>query len=408
MITPYDLYLDHAATSLPRSQQAVKVATQAMALGNAQRGFHPQATTASQTITRARQSLGKLVGVSDRTHQVCFLPSATAALNQAILGLRPRPRRIAIDPLAHNATYRPLQALTQQQGIPHWILPHDSHGSLDIPDIQRQWQADTDLVILTHASNVTGLVQPVAAVMQAIQNNPEADTPKQGTQKQSTNLSTPRFLIDAAQTAGVIDIKDLAPADMIAFGAHKGLRSLPGVGTLIVANDITLEPLIYGGTGSESAAVNMPKSLPTRLEAGTLNLPAIAAMAASAEAYLNQPSTTSTPTPHAITPHQSSVSSQSLRHAITTGGGRILPIGPHPAVPVASFTLPNLPVWEAADRLERCFSLQLRAGLHCAPLAHQTLNTFPEGTLRLSAGATTTPQDMLYLTQALRSICQPS
>ena len=369
MTTP--IYLDHAATALPRSPHAIAAATNAMNWGNAQRGIHAQAATASHHLNKARQHIARMVGV-EQSHTVCFLCSATAALNQVLLGAKPR--CVAIDPLAHNATYRPLMALAAQRGVHYWVLPHDPKGKIDLAQVKQQWVSGTDWLVLTHGSNVTGLIQPIEIVTLAQQ------------------LGA-RVLVDASQTAGVIDLADLACADGIAFGAHKGLRGLPGIGALIVNNNLpSLDPLIYGGTGGAAATAAMPSELPTRLEAGTLNFPGIAAFAAAAEDWLVNPA----PWP---------ISAADLTNAITAGGGVPLASDPQQSLPVVSFILPQAPVWESADILERCFGIQLRAGLHCAPLAHRTLGSFPEGALRVSSGSTTTVDDLVVLTQAIRTVC---
>lgn len=365
-------YFDHAATGLPRAAAAIVAATNAMDVGSAQRGFHQSAMAANKIIAGARRATASLIGVTPQTHAVCFLPSTTAALNQVILGMRPRPRRIAIDPLAHNATYRPVMALAQQQGIPHWILPHTPQGLINLGQLATAWQSDTDLVVLTHGSNVTGLVQPVDAIISMVQ--------KAGA----------KVLVDAAQTVGVINTQSLAVADAVAFGGHKGLRALPGLGVLVVNRTMALEPMIYGGTGGEAAADTMPLELPQRLEAGTPNLPAIAAISTQATVALAKPM----------------VAVNELREAVAAGDGQVVGIAKAPALPIVSFTLPGIEPSEAADMLERCYDIQLRSGLHCAPLAHRTLGTFPNGTLRVSTGNTTTAADLDQLTQALRGICQ--
>ena len=365
------IYLDHAATALPRSPQAIAAATNALNLGNAQRGVYAPAALASQLLSKARHHIGRMVGVEE-SHTVCFLASATAALNQVLLGAKPR--CVALDPLAHNAAYRPIMALANQRDTHYWVLPHHPTGKIDLAQVKQQWISGTDWLVLTHGSNVTGLIQPIEVV-------------------EAAQRLGARVLVDACQTAGAIDLTGLACADAIAFGAHKSLRGLPGVGALIINNNLPpLEPLIYGGTGGLATTAAMPLELPTRLEAGTLNLPGIAAFAAAAETWLTHP-------------HSGSISAADLSTAVMAGGGVPLPSDPQQSLPVVSFVLPQTSVWESADMLERCFDIQLRAGLHCAPLAHRTLGSFPEGALRVSSGATTTTADLVALTQAIRTVC---
>lgn len=371
----FDIYLDHAATSIPRSQVAIDAANIAMNLGNANRGLHSSANTASKIIINARESIAKLVGASLYSHTVSFTANTTTALNQAILGLRPKPRCIGIDPLSHNATYRPVVSLSRNHQTQHWTLPHDSTGKIDIEQLSKTWVNDTDVVIITHASNVNGIIQPVAPIIELAHSRGAV------------------VIVDAAQTIGLINTIELAEADLIAFGAHKGLRGLPGVGALVCSVDITLEPLIYGGTGTDSISVLMPARQPARIEAGTMNLPAIAAFGAVADDFL---------TNH----YNYQVSAADLVEAVKSGGGIVLPTECSNVLPVVSFTLPSIPTWEATDILDRCFNIQLRAGLHCAPIAHNTLGTFSTGALRVSSGYTTTSSDLLSLSEAIHSTCK--
>ena len=373
------IYLDHAATSIPRCEAAITAASSAVNLGNAGRGMYDSATAASKIIAKARFAIAEgggfriasLVGTTNR-HTVCFLANTTAALNQAILGIRPIPRSVAIDPLAHNATYRPLELLCRNQGTQSWILPHESTGKVDVEKLKNSWVKNTDVVIITHASNVNGTIQPVEEIIEI-----------------AHELGA-IVIVDAAQTVGVIDISTLAAADLIAFSAHKGLRGLPGVAALLVSAGIELEPLIYGGTGGNSASEFMPDELPERLEAGTANLSAIASFLASCENYINSK-------------HNYQIISFDLASAIESAGGKLLPRDNFNSVPVVSFTLPEIPLWEAADILEQSCGLQLRAGLHCATIAHRTLSSFPEGALRISAGYMTRPEDLNYIFQSINS-----
>ena len=159
---------------------------------------------------------------------------------------------------------------------------------------------------------------------------------------------------------------------------------------MLVAADIQLEPLIYGGTGGNSADEFMPDELPQRLEAGTANLSGIASFMSSCESYINNK-------------YNYQITSDDLASTIESAGGKLLLRDNFNSVPVVSFTLPEIPLWEAADILEQSFGLQLRAGLHCAPIAHQTLSSFPEGALRISAGYMTAPEDLGYIFRSINS-----
>jgi selenocysteine lyase/cysteine desulfurase len=357
------IYLDHAATSLPRRPEAIAAAAAAAAWANAGRGLSSASVRAREEVERARASVRALVGWGT----VCFLGGATHALNQAIGGLRPAPRRVALGPLVHNAARRPALAL----GAPVWTLPHDGRGGLDLAALPKAWQAGTELVVVTHGSNVTGRLQPVAELA--------AFASGQGA----------TVVVDAAQTAGLLAPLELGPAHAVAFGAHKGLAALPGVGALVVREGTQLDPLLLGGTGAESEPAQMPATLPDRVEAGTLNLPGIAAMGAAAQAALREP-------------WDWSAAADALYDALERAG--VTPVD-RGQLPVASFRLPGVSAVQAEELLDRAFDVTTCAGLHCAPAAHLALGTLASGgTLRASAGRDTTGDELARFERALKDI----
>ena len=357
-------YLDHAATSIPRRRIATDAAVEAFHLGNPLRGHHRTQAKAVVALSEARDAVQTIVG----TAEVCFLPSATAALNQAIAGVRVRGQPagiIALCPLAHNATRRPTLRCANHV----WTLPCDGQGRIDLHAVQRDWVDQTELVVVTHGSNVNGVVQPVAELT--------AIAHRRGA----------LVIVDSAQTVGLDATLSLGEADLIIFGAHKGLRALPGVGVLAVRSDVNLEPLIVGGTGNQATAPVAPNELPERLEAGTLNMPAIVAMAASIRAGASW---------------SWSDASQQLKALLQQSGARDVYAG---ELPVASFTSAALEPLAMEQCLSEAFGMTVRAGLHCAPQAHRTLGTLSVGgTVRVSIGSTTTQNDLDALRDALRQI----
>ena len=357
-------YLDHAATSLPRWPKAIAAASEAADLGSPGRGMHALQAKSSAAVEATRAAIAESVFQGT----VCFTSGATHGLNQAIAGLRPRPRRIAIGPMLHNAARRPV-AHTK---CPIWPLPADINGRIDVMRARKQWPSDVDLVVLSHGSNVTGLLQPVAELAELARAN------------------RVHVVVDAAQTAGIIQPLDLGPVDAVAFSAHKGFRALPGCGALIVAADFELTPLMQGGTGFDATAHEMPSSLPARLEPGTLNLPGIAALGAAVICGSQSP-------------WNWQQTAQALREAVHAAGVPLVGSG---ELPVVSFTLPGLSPTAIEEMLDRSWGITVRAGLHCASEAHRTLDTHHRGTVRCSAGATTTSHDLNELTRALRQLKQ--
>lgn len=369
------LYLNHAATSLPRCAEALQAARLAANLPTPGRGCGALAERAAELLEAARQDVAALVqgDARRRRHHVCFVASTTMALNQAILGRRPVPRGIALDPLGHNAVVRPVARLCARHGARRWILPADEAGRVVVEQLERAWLPETDLVVLTHGSNVNGVVQPVDEI---------------------TALAHRRgatVVVDAAETAGALPLASAAGADLIAFAAHKKLRGLPGVAALLVAPGIELEPLVAGGTGAESIPEAMPVELPARVEAGTLNLPGIAAFGAAARRHVTAP-------PRATLDHAD------LTAAVIAGGARPLPSSGPARLPIVSFVVEGIASDELADTLARGFGIELRAGLHCAPAAHRTLGTLDGGAVRVSTGEVTTAADLARFSRALTRV----
>lgn len=348
------IYLDHASTSLPKREEAVHAASLAVSLPSPGRGRHRWEQEAARCVESAREAV--LALGSFRDHVACFTSGATHALNQAILGAAPR--RVALGPLVHNAVSRPVSAAR----IDAWTLPGDAMGRIDVEDAERSWVEGTDWVIVTHGSNVNGVVQSVDAIIDL------------------AHRKGARVILDAAQTAGVLP---LPAADMVAFGAHKGLGALPGVGALVVLGDLVLEPIVRGGVGFDSAHDDVPDELPGRLESGTPNLPAIAALGAAArvdDAW------------------DWREARAMLVDALADWDVRC------GELPIASIVPRTRTPLELEEGLDRAYDIAVRAGLHCAPSAHASMGTSTAGTLRVSLGRTTQPMDVELLVDALRAL----
>lgn len=358
------IYLDHAATSLPRRATAIAAAVAATGLASPGRGLHSAQLEALRVVDDARRAVRGLVGYG----VVCFTSGATHSLNQAITGIRPRPRAVAIDPLAHNAVRRAANALK----VPIWVLPHDGFGRVVPGRVEREWR-DVDLVVLGHGSNVTGAIQPVADIVEI------------------ARARGARSVVDAAQTVGLASL-EIGEPDLLAFSAHKGLAALPGTGVLVVGPNVDLDPILVGGTGFDSTDPEMPADLPARLEPGTPNLIGIAALGAAAADASQTRDTTEI--------------AALLRECIERAGGSILGAkGRLPNdLPVCSFLMGSINPREMEEILDRSFGVITRAGLHCAPLAHELLGTAAMGAVRASAGPYTVDDDLHALGEALTAI----
>lgn len=352
------VWFDHAATSLPRRPEAIDALNASAHKATPGRGLHGASRAGRDHVEAARTSLLRATGLKG---VVCLLPGTTAALGQAILGLTPAPRAIALGPMAHNALRRPAHQACERI----WTLPHDEHGHVDVAAAAAEWPADIDLVCIEHASNVTGLVQPVADIVTV------------------AHRRGAKVVVDAAQTAGVLPAPEMGDADLVAFGAHKAFAALPGVGALVVRDpSLSLTPRAPGGTGFDARAETMPAALPDRLEAGTLPLALIDAWRAAAEA-----------------PHTDRLERGALVDVLLGAGVDVVGEG---TLGVVSGRVSGSAPQEVEQMLDEVFGIGVRAGLHCAPAAHAVLGTLDEGGLvRFSMGWSTTAAELDELGSAL-------
>lgn len=379
----HTVYLDNAATSFPKPPAVgARMREYVDEVGaSVSRGSYEAAQQAELVTLRLRQRLCALFGFADPSH-VILTPGNTWGLNMLLLGaLRPGDH-VLVSAMEHNAVMRPLTQLAKR-GVAFDRIPCDAEGRLQTGRIEAMLRPNTRLVLLAHASNVSGTVQDAAAVGEicAARGIP--------------------FALDAAQTAGHIPL-DFAALRLSALSvpAHKGLMGPQGMGALLLRPDFakTLEPIVSGGTGSVSDSEDIPLYLPDRFEPGTPNLPGIYGWEAALE-YLEGV------TVEAVAAHDRALSARLL------GGLRDVPgvslIGPDTTegrVGVFSLDFPGKDNAEIAARLEEEFGILTRCGLHCAPNAHRTLGTFPRGTVRLSLGWFNTEADIDRALQAVKAL----
>ena len=379
----HTVYLDNAATSFPKPPTVgARMREYVDEVGaSVNRGSYEAAQQAELVTLRLRQRLCALFGFADPSH-VILTPGNTWGLNMLLLGaLRPGDH-VLVSAMEHNAVMRPLTQLAKR-GVAFDRIPCDAEGRLQTGRIEAMLRPNTRLVLLAHASNVSGTVQDAAVVGEicAARGIP--------------------FALDAAQTAGHIPL-DFAALHLSALSvpAHKGLMGPQGMGALLLRPDFakTLEPLVSGGTGSVSDSEDIPLYLPDRFEPGTPNLPGIYGWEAALE-YLEDV------TVEAVAAHDRALSARLL------GGLRDIPgvslIGPDTTegrVGVFSLDFPGKDNAEIAARLEEDFGILTRCGLHCAPNAHRTLGTFPRGTVRLSHGWFNTEADIDRALQAVKAL----
>jgi cysteine desulfurase family protein len=398
------IYLDNAATSFPKPPQVMEAMVRFMTeIGaNPGRAGHQKAVEAGRIIENARKSLATLFNIAD-PNRIVFTLNVTEALNTVISGFLNPGDHVITTSMEHNSVLRPLRYL-EAEGIIHLtIAACDLRGRLDPETLPPLIQESTALMILNHASNVCGTIQDVKAVKQAIGEIP--------------------LLVDAAQTAGCfpIDVED-AGIDFLAFTGHKALLGPQGTGGLYIRDGMSIRPLVRGGTGSVSENELQPDFFPDILESGTRNNVGLAGLGAAVEFILETGVET-------IREHEKALTKALLSALYDVAGLTIYgPLNAEAQTSTLSLTfdslLPegdrydyggcgsvNLELMEedvypaeAGNILSTEYDILVRTGLHCAPIAHKTLKTFPEGTVRLSMGYFNTLEEMEITARAIRRI----
>lgn len=374
------IYLDNAATSFPKAPGvSARMCHYIDRVGaSINRGVYAPAQEAELETLGLREKLCAFFHHPEPT-RVLLTAGATAALNLAIKGSLHPGSRVLVSSMEHNAVMRPLVQL----GAAFTRLPCDREGRLLLPEAEALLRQKPELLILNHASNVSGTVQDAEAIG-----------------KLCKQYHVP-FVLDAAQSAGHIPVDfEGFQLSALALPAHKGLLGPQGIGALLVTEEFAaqLSPLIAGGTGSMSDSEELPPYLPDRFESGTPNLPGIYGWSAAMD-YVNKLGIS------ALRAHEAALTQRfldglrGLSHLRLAG-----PWEPAARVGVISVDFRSMDNAEAADRLEQEFGILTRCGLHCAPAAHKTLGTFPQGTVRFSVGYATTEANVDAALAALRAL----
>ncbi len=374
------IYLDNAATSFPKPPEVLAaIAHYATTIGASPgRSSHRLAADAGRLVFQAREQAARLFHVNDSS-RIIFTKNVTEALNLAIFGLVQPGDRVLTTAMEHNSVIRPLRYLEQEGRITLEIIPASTAGEPDIDQLQRRLrQHSFQLAVLNHGSNVTGSIFPLARVISLLKD--EGIT----------------VIVDGAQTAGAIPINLTTLAcDVFCFTGHKSLLGPQGTGGMVLQEGIMPTPLIRGGTGSRSEAEYQPEFLPDYYESGTLNTIGLAGLGA-ALTFINQ-------TTASEIHHRERELARKLWQGLSAIAGLRLygPAADHDRLPIISFTLNKLTPAEIAFNLDRHHKIMVRVGLHCAPLAHKTIGTFPQGTVRLAPGYFNTDREMETVIKAI-------
>lgn len=378
-------YFDNAATSFPKAPGVAEAMTDYLTrVGcNVGRGDYQSAYTAAERVLEVREKLCRRFGAPD-PRNVIFTPGCTYGLNAVLKGVLKPGDLVAASPMEHNAVLRPLKQL-ERQGVRIQWLPCADTGELLLDQAVERLTKDVRLCVLTHASNVCGTLMPVEAV---------------GRLCRERGIF---FCVDAAQSAGLVPVNmDAMGIDAVAMPAHKGLLGPQGLGVLLLTDALAeaMEPLISGGTGSRSDLLEMPPFLPDRLEPGTLNLPGIYGLGAALDWWERQDMAALRHREERLTGHLIARLAEYEEDGLRVLGTR----EEKKQVGVVSVDFLGRDNAECAYRLERDYGIQTRCGLHCAPLTHKTLGTYPQGTVRFSVGPFTRFEDIDYVQGAVAEI----
>lgn len=375
------VYLDNAASSHPKPESVYLAVNEVLRnIGaNPGRAGHTLALKAGQHIAKTRQVLAKLFTIQD-PNRIVFTSNATEAINLGLKGLLAPGDHVITSSMEHNSVIRPLRFL-ETLGIEITIVSGNPEGQIKAQVIEKALRKNTRLLILTHASNVTGGILPIR--------EGAALAHKHGL----------LFMVDAAQTAGLFPISVTETGiDLLAAPGHKGLMGPQGTGFLYIGPDISLRPLIEGGTGSQSEVEIQPDFLPDRMESGTMNTPGLAGLGAGGDFLLHQGLKT-------IREKEIALSRMLWKGLKQNKKIRLYgPEQPEERTSTLSFNIADLNPQVVASILDTAYDIAVRPGLHCAALAHRTLGTFPEGTIRVSPGFFNTENEIDFLLQAITAI----
>lgn len=373
------IYLDNAATSWPKPDAVCGAMVDCIKNygANPGRSGHRMAMQASEKVYECRENLARLFGIGDPL-RIAFTANATEAINLAVKGLLVAGDHVIITSMEHNAVVRPLKKL-ESRGVELSVVRADSNGRVDLKDIENNIKPNTKLLLVTHASNVTGTVNDVQSIGRLAQEHKII------------------FMVDAAQTAGKYPVDvELMNVDLLAFPGHKGLLGPQGTGGLYIREGLMLDTLKEGGTGSISESLEQPDFLPDRYESGTLNTPGIVGLNEGVKYILKTGIDN-------IRMHEKQLEQQMMKGLGQIAGVRAYGSN-NPELGVISITIDGRDCNEVCNELDEKYGIAARGGLHCAYLAHETIGTQNTGTIRFSIGPYNTTRDIDQALIAVKTI----
>ncbi len=364
------IYLDSAATSFPKPEGMYGAMEECLKYycGNPGRSGHTFSIKTGEMVYETRKNLAEFFHIKN-PERVIFTKNTTEALNIAILGYLKNGDHVVTSSMEHNSILRPLKIL-ESKGISHTIVKADSEGSISVKKLEKAIKPNTRLIAITGASNVTGTKMDISDIGRLAQ--------RRGV----------RFLLDAAQCAGSIPVNvNEINCDFMAFAGHKGLLGPQGTGGLYISPEVNINPLLYGGTGTESRSRLQPLDMPEAFEAGTINAPGIIGLGYALK-VIDKIGI------DAIEFYEKQLTRQ-LDEALFNMD-EVIMYGPDAdrKTGISLFNLKEKDCEEVAERLNREYGIAVRSGYHCAGLAHKTIGTWNCGAIRVSVGPFNTRKEI--------------
>ncbi|WP_319799807.1 aminotransferase class V-fold PLP-dependent enzyme [Fusobacterium ulcerans] len=372
-------YFDNSATSFPKPESVYKCVEKAVRLygANPGRGGHRMAVEASQAIYETREKVASLFNIKNPL-QIAFTYNSTYALNFAVKGAVPKDSHIITTSLEHNSVLRPVFYEKDENNAHVTIIEPSEDGNIHSEDIIAAMKPETKAVVLTHMSNVTGAIIDLLPIT---------------TEARKRNILT---IVDVSQSAGFLDIDvEEMKIDILCFTGHKSLFGIQGTGGIYIREGIPFSPIIEGGTGSFSKMKRQPHSMPEALEAGTLNTPGIVSLGAGID-FINSIGLEN------IRKHEYSLTEKFIEGIKNIE--EIIIYGPEKRGPVVTLNIKGVDSGDLAAYLDEEYGILTRAGIHCAPLAHESMHSGENGGVRFSFGYFNTEEDITYAINTLKNI----
>ncbi len=375
------IYFDNGATSFPKPEQVYERTMEAMKDygANPGRSGHRLALKTSRGIYKTRNSIAKLFNI-DNPMNLIFTFNCTESLNLGIKGILKKGDHVITTSMEHNSVLRPINKL-KDRGEEATIVRAGIDGNIDPKNVLKATRENTKLIVMTHVSNLTGTIMPIEEVGKIAQDHGII------------------FMVDGAQSAGVYDIDvERMKIDLLAFPGHKGLLGPQGTGGLYISEDLDLEGVFQGGTGSDSESLAQPNMRPDKYESGTLNGPGIIGLGAGLD-YIQTRGIVN------IRRHEEELTRYFIEECKKIEAIKLYgPLDIERQAAVVALNVGNLDSSEISYILDERYNIAVRGGLHCAPLAHETIGSLDQGAVRFSFGIFNSLEEVEKGIKALREI----